>query len=543
MIPTLRQVFDKLSVSSKMLLVVGVTVTALAIPLIVYDITAKHQDIEAMAERRAKAALDMLEAIHVQPMIHHGHAESGDAGIETLDDSLEQFSVANENVNLWLVMGPKVLAYQEATDQSDLKHPLDDIDATVIETGASVLALTDYDVLRFTRPVVMGRGQAGQERCVRCHSERMAMASGEVVGAYSAAVDLGLELAAWRRAVFKDIAAAALVEGVTLALIFFLLRTAALRPLRELTTVTNQLANGDTEVEITSKERNDELGMMARSLDVFRANLIEKQTLEAEQEETLHLLELHKEQLETALDKERELNGLQRQFVSMVSHEFRTPLAIIDGNAQSIMKRQPTIAPERLNKGIHKIRTSVVRLINLMESVLSVSRLEAGTIKFQPEPGNFAKAIEEICVNHRDVSPHHEVIHDLDGLPSLLCIDSTLMRQVISNLISNAVKYSPAGTRVWVAGNVTANGEILISVRDEGPGIPSAEVEKLFDRFFRGSTSTGIIGTGIGLHIVQVFVELHGGRIDVVSTEGEGSTFTVCLLPSGSVAARPDEAA
>lgn len=542
MVCTVRQMFDRLSVSSKTLLVVGIALAVLSTPLIIYDITAEHQQIEGMAKRRANAALDMLEAIYVQPVIHHEHAEDSDAA-DILDDSLEQFSEINENVNLWLVMGPKVLEYQEQAGQDILRRPLDDIDTAVIETGQPLLALNADDVLRVTRPAVLGRGHAGEGRCVRCHSELMNMQTDEVIGAYSAAVDLGLELAAWRRGIVADIAAAVLVESITLALIYCLLRAAALQPLRQLTAVTRRLADGDTAVEIAWKDRNDELGMMARSLDVFRANLAKKQALEAEQEETLNLLETQKHRLETSLDKERELNGLQRQFVSMVSHEFRTPLAIIDGNAQRIMKRQDQIAPERLQNGIHKIRTSVVRLINLMESVLSVSRLEADTIKFQPQSSDLGVLIEEVCANHREVSPGHDLISDTTALPAELTIDANLMRQVVANLVSNAAKYSPDGTRVWVGGDVAADGSVSISVRDEGPGILPDERDKLFDRFFRGSVSTGIIGTGIGLHIVQVFVDLHGGRIEVVSTEGEGATFIIHLPPSGSIAVRPNEAA
>ena len=372
MVGAIQQLFDKLSVSSKTLLVVGIVLAILAMPLIIYDITAKHQQIENMAKRHANAALDMLEAIYVQPMIHHGDTVDTNAASEVLNDSLEQFSETNENVNLWLVMGPKVLDYQEAANRETLRRPLDDIDGAVIETGKPLLALNADDVLRVTRPAVLGRGHAGEGRCVRCHSELMKMSTGDVIGAYSAAVDLGQELAAWRRGIFADIAAATLVVAITLTLIFFLLRAVTLRPLRQLTGVTRELANGNTAVGITWSERTDELGMMARSLDVFRTNLVKKQALEAEKEETLKLLETQKQRLETALDKERELNGLQRQFVSMVSHEFRTPLAIIDGNAQRIMKRQYQIAPERLHNGIDKIRTSVVRLINLMESILSV---------------------------------------------------------------------------------------------------------------------------------------------------------------------------
>lgn len=530
----MQRLFDRHTLSSMMLLAVGIALVTVAIPLITLDISAKHQEIHEMAERGAEAALDMLEGIHIQPTVHHMNSDNGEAKNESLDDSLEHFSEVNENVNLWLVMGPKILAYKRAAFQRDLKTPLDEVDAVAIETGKLTAILTDDNILRVTRPVIMGQGYADGDSCRVCHMEKMGIQAGEVIGAYSAAVDLSLELAAWRRAIFENIIAAAIVVAVTLTLIFILLRIAALQPLRELTSITHRLANGDTKVEIIGKNRIDELGMMARSLDIFRTNLVEKKTLEAEQAATLKLLEEQKLRLEVSLDKERELNGLQRQFVSMVSHEFRTPLAIIDGNAQRIIKRRQDMPPERLHNKVDKIRNSVLRLINLMESVLNASRLEAGAIKYQPVPSNLGNVIEEVCANHREINPSHELIVDLDRLPENLCLDTNLMRQVVSNLISNAIKYTPAGTRIWVEGR-TNTDDVAISVRDEGPGIPPIELEKLFDRFFRGSSSTGIIGTGIGLHIVQVFVELHGGRVDVVSTEGEGATFTVVLPASVSV--------
>ena len=526
-----------------MLLVIGVALAAVAAPLISYDIAAKHQDIKVMGERRAEAALDMLEAVHIQSMIYRGQTEDGDPAINTLNRSMEQFSGANQNVDLWLVMGPKVLAYQKANNQGELEGPLDEIDAAVIETAKPIRTMTSADILRVTRPVVMGEGHARHERCVSCHTKLMGVDVGEVIGAYSAAVDLRPELAAWRRDIVMDIMTAIAVTALTLFLIFSLLKIAALRPLRGLAGITQRLADGDTEVKIRGEGRIDELGMMARSLNVFRANLIDKKALQDEQAETLHLLEQQKQQLEAALDKERELHGLQRQFVSMVSHEFRTPLAIIDGNAQRLIKRPEKIAPDRLQQGVRNIRTSVVRLIHLMESVLSVSRLESGSIRFEPLLCNIGELIQDACANHQEVSPSHEIIADVERLPQQFSFDASLMRQVVSNLISNAIKYSPDGTCIWVNGNTTDEGDVLISIRDEGPGIPAAELEKLFDRFFRGSTSIGIIGTGIGLHIVKLFVEMHGGRVNVRSVVGEGTTFSLLLPSSTSAEIIPFEAA
>ncbi|MEM7042816.1 MAG: PAS domain-containing sensor histidine kinase [Pseudomonadota bacterium] len=234
--------------------------------------------------------------------------------------------------------------------------------------------------------------------------------------------------------------------------------------------------------------------------------------------------------LETELAKEREINGLQRQFVSMVSHEFRTPLAIIDGSAQRLIRRLGKMTPERAGEAVHKIRRSVARLTELMESVLSAARLEEGRINYAPEPCNLNDIIREICESYSDVYPDHRFEMAIDDLPEQIIADPKLIRQVVSNLASNAVKYSPAGTTIHVHCSENADGgEVIVSVRDEGVGIPKNELSRLSDRFFRASTSTGIAGSGIGLHLVQHFIDMHGGRMEVDSIEGEGSTFTVRL--------------
>ncbi|MEM8947818.1 MAG: GAF domain-containing sensor histidine kinase [Pseudomonadota bacterium] len=245
-------------------------------------------------------------------------------------------------------------------------------------------------------------------------------------------------------------------------------------------------------------------------------------------ERTRELAE-QKERLAQALEKELELNGLQRQFVSMVCHEFRTPLAIIDGNAQQVIRRHDKMQPERLLGSLGKVRKSVVRLTDLIESVLDAARLEAGSLKFEPQTCRFDTMIEEVCNNYRELNPNYPIIADIDELQHDMFADIKLMRQVISNLVGNAVKYSPEGTEVCVSGRMTDDGGVLISVRDNGVGIPEEELAQLFERFFRASTSVGIVGTGIGLHLVKTVVDLHGGRIDVASKPGEGSTFTIDL--------------
>jgi signal transduction histidine kinase len=270
-------------------------------------------------------------------------------------------------------------------------------------------------------------------------------------------------------------------------------------------------------------------GVIAAQLNLLDRFFQTQERLEAMVADRTKELESQKARLQHALDREKELSGLQRQFVSMVSHEFRTPLSIIDGNAQRMIRRHDKLDADRLFKGLGKIRSSVSRLTELVEAVLGAARLEDGVIEFNPAPFDLGGAVNEVYRNYQELNPSHQLFVDTENLPGEVQVDGKLIRQVISNLVSNAVRYSPEGTRVWIVGTTSDDGSVAIAVRDEGPGIPLDELDKLFDRFYRASTSTGIVGTGIGLHIVKALVDLHHGRIDIDSTEGEGSTFTVYL--------------
>jgi len=296
-----------------------------------------------------------------------------------------------------------------------------------------------------------------------------------------------------------------LIITVVIALTIGIAVTSLVRPVLNITLAMDKVAAGELNTTIPATERRDEIGKMARALGIFKANA---------------------EQLKIALDKERELNGLQRQFVSMVSHEFRTPLAIIDGNAQRMMRRLQTMDPDRLNKGLRNVRRSVSRLTELMESVLNAAHLEEGRIAFMPERCQVIDLINELCDSYGEINADREINLDVDALPEEDIADPKLLRQVISNLLSNAQKYSENGTSIWVTGRLESPDEWSISIRDEGVGIPPNELDQLFERFFRASTSTGIAGSGIGLHLVQHFVGLHQGKIEVDSTVNKGTTFT-----------------
>ncbi len=246
--------------------------------------------------------------------------------------------------------------------------------------------------------------------------------------------------------------------------------------------------------------------------------------------------------LELALSSERELVKLQRSFVSMASHELRTPLAIIDGVAHrmSRLAGRGRLEPEDVVKRVEQIQSSVKRMVNLMESTLSAARMDAGKVTIKPDDCNLRDVINEVCERQRLISPSHNISISLDDLPQIIHGDSPALEQVFTNLLSNAVKYSPDAPDITIMG--WREGEnVLVSITDNGLGIDEDDLPGMFGRFFRAKTSTGIAGTGIGLSLVKMFVEEHGGQVRVKSVKGQGSTFTLSLPIAGPATGDNDE--
>ena len=236
-------------------------------------------------------------------------------------------------------------------------------------------------------------------------------------------------------------------------------------------------------------------------------------------------------QLSEALESEKNYSALQQQFVSLVSHEFRTPLTIIDGTAQRIIRLKDKISPEQLVARSNKIRFAVERMVNLIETTLYASRLDAGKIQMHPQRCSIRELVSEVCDRQGEISPSHVILADLDDIPEYINADPKLLEHIFTNLLSNAVKYAPADPLITVTGEVN-DGVILIAVKDQGLGISEDDLSHMFERYFRAKTSEGIRGTVLGLSVCQEFVEMHNGAITVDSVEGKGSTFTV-LLPIG----------
>lgn len=237
-------------------------------------------------------------------------------------------------------------------------------------------------------------------------------------------------------------------------------------------------------------------------------------------------------ELENALSAEKEINNLHKQFVSMASHEFRTPLAIIDGSAQLLAREAERLTPERVAQRAEKIRGAVSRMTNLIESTLTVARLDAGKVDIAPRECDLRALITEVCERQQELAPAHRLDADLDGLPDRIIADSKAIDQVMTNLFSNAVKYAPNNPDIHIRG-WREGAFAVVSVRDHGLGIAAEDMSQIFSRFFRAQNSTGIVGTGIGLNLVKELVGLHGGVVEAESRVGEGSTFTVYLPVQG----------
>jgi PAS domain S-box-containing protein len=233
-------------------------------------------------------------------------------------------------------------------------------------------------------------------------------------------------------------------------------------------------------------------------------------------------------ELEKALDTERQIVEQQRTFVSMVSHEFRTPLTIIDGNAQIIVSRGDKLDKAALEKRGVTIRSAVDRLIRLIETVLSGHMLDSGKLQLDARPCNLGKLVRDISAEQQDISPTHVITVKTAALPDDIHLDEKLMRHVLTNLLSNAVKYSPGKPDIEIKA-FPEDDWAIIQVTDSGVGIPPDEMPKIFGKYFRASTSGGIPGSGLGLSLVKQFVEMHQGHIDLKSQVGQGTTVTVKL--------------
>lgn len=284
--------------------------------------------------------------------------------------------------------------------------------------------------------------------------------------------------------------------------------------------------------EVKLDDRVIYTGMLHDLTDFKRAQQRVEQLnaeLEAKVEERTAALRQRESELQRALGKERELNELKSRFLSMASHEFKTPLSTVLSSVELIeLYKEETQQPKR-EKHIGRIKDAVNQLTEVLNDFLSLSKLEQGRVGVTDRLTDL-RAIISTCVESSEgqLKPGQEVVLDLAPEPGRIVTDPKLLRHILINLISNAAKYSPPGMEITITTGLRDEGG-FISVTDKGIGIPAEDQPYLFDRFFRARNVENVKGTGLGLNIVSHYIHLLEGEIEYKSELGKGSTFTIVL--------------
>lgn len=279
------------------------------------------------------------------------------------------------------------------------------------------------------------------------------------------------------------------------------------------------------ELESIVESRTEELSKAINQLLSFNVRM------QNEVEERMRIeqsLREREERLKMALEKEKELGELKSRFVSMASHEFRTPLAAIQSSAALLLKYQtPDQILEKREKHLSKIKNAVNHLNNILNDFLSLSKVEEGKFTINPEIiGLKAFTLDAVEEMELTLKPGQKICLEMPEGELFVEADRTALRTIFYNLISNAIKYSPEHKNIYL--RVSEQAQALeLEVRDEGIGIPDEDQRHLFDRFFRASNATNFQGTGLGLHIVKKYLDLLRGTIRFISRPGDGTSFYI----------------
>ncbi|MFN8310999.1 MAG: PAS domain-containing sensor histidine kinase [Chitinophagales bacterium] len=290
-------------------------------------------------------------------------------------------------------------------------------------------------------------------------------------------------------------------------------------------------------IDITVRKEHEEIQNKQR-LELQRiTNEIKKLNADLEQKvldrtmmlrETLAQLEQSKEELETALEKEKELSDLKSRFVSTVSHEFRTPLATVLSSASLIAKYTNSTDQEKREKHVGRIKEGVKHLNAMLEDLLSLGRLEEGLVEPKREELNAPEFIGSFISEIKDIlKTGQQIAYEHQG-DAHIVMDRFLLKNILMNLISNASKFSPEDAVIDLK-TKNCNENLILSVADKGIGISEEDQQHLFERFFRARNAQNIQGTGLGLHIVSKYLQLLNGKIELKSEENKGSCFTITI--------------
>ncbi|MGB1247567.1 MAG: PAS domain-containing sensor histidine kinase [Chitinophagales bacterium] len=285
------------------------------------------------------------------------------------------------------------------------------------------------------------------------------------------------------------------------------------------------------EISLNHSQINGEIVVMALISDVTLRKKAEDEKhqlhLELEQrvKDRTEELEKAQENIKKALTKERELNEMKSRFVSMASHEFRTPLTSIL-TSSSILEKYIEIggSKEKTLKHLNRINNSVLHLTNILNDFLSLERVEQGKIQLNPSAIEVDTFVKEVVEDILLMVKEGQSINHIHKGESTFVFDKGILKNILNNLLSNARKYSPKDSKILL--NTSLKNKILeVEIIDNGQGIPKEEQEYLFERFFRAKNAANIEGTGLGLSIVKKYLDFVGGEINFESELEKGTTF------------------
>ncbi len=290
--------------------------------------------------------------------------------------------------------------------------------------------------------------------------------------------------------------------------------------------IDEHLQQANTVLEKDLKKRNQELRLALQELAQSKLKL-EQKFLESKL--ITEQLKFAQKGVETALEKEKKLNELKSRFISTASHEFRTPLSSILSSA-SLMERDTTTETNNKRlKHTNRIKSSVGNLTQILNDFLSLSKLEENKLEQKKQVFDLsqlcATVIEEISIAAKQGQTFD---YQHQGQTTVVYSNLQSVRNILINLISNAIKYSKENSPIHISSNITED-KITLIIKDKGIGIPEHQKYLMFDRFFRADNAINIQGTGLGLYIVKKYLENLNGTIDFESQEGKGTTFRVFL--------------
>ena len=270
-----------------------------------------------------------------------------------------------------------------------------------------------------------------------------------------------------------------------------------------------QLAENNLKIEELNDELEEKVELRTRQL-----------------QDAIHLVETSRDELTKALSKEKELGDLKSRFVSMASHEFRTPLSTILSSASLLAKYTETVEQEKRDKHIDRIKSSVNNLTDILNEFLSIGKIEDGKIVARYRRFNVKDFIADICAEIRGIAKKNQQITYTHSGKQVIELDDSLLRNIIFNLLSNAIKFTGEDGMIEIISAVEED-IFTITIKDNGIGISTEDQQHLFERFFRASNVTNIQGTGLGLHIVAKYAELMNGTISFESELEKSTSFTI----------------